>query len=178
MSSKFNVSDIIIDHVKTLRNDATKQYQKADFGISFLVPAAISIVLVGLGLVVNSTIAIGMITAFSIFGALLLNLLLLLYQMVNGDGSQKNEKLPRVNMLKRAQLLKETYSNISFEILLAIIVIVILLFTIIVGTNNVAVSVLSFFDYFVGFTFVITLTMVLKRVHRLVSMEFESSGGN
>ena len=178
MSSKFNVSDIVTNHLKTLRNDATKQYQKADFGISFLVPATISIVLVGLGLVVNSTIAIGMITAFSIFGALLLNLLLLLYQMINGDSSQKDEKLSRVNPVRRAQLLKETYYNISFEILLAIIVISILLFTIIVETNNAAVSVLSFFDYFVGFTFVITLTMVLKRVHRLVSLEFDDSGRN
>lgn len=168
MTEKINVYRIVQDHFRTLRDYGTGAYSKGDIFIFFVVPALVAAAAVAFGLNVPRAIGTLLVTALSIFGALLFNLLLLLYDIVRRaeSGPQKAEL--------RLHFLRQLYSNISFSILLAVLTLVVLLVSFLgLGPTWVG-GTLDFLTCYLAALFLLTLFMVLKRMHILLSMEFDT----
>ena len=168
MFEKINISRIVRDHVSTLRDYHTKRYRPSDFFLFFGFPAVVAaIVLYFCGVLGSSLITI-VATSLSIFAALLFNLLLLTY-----DAIRKTNDTGSSDTLRR-DFLRELFSNISFAIFVAIIAIVLVLVLVLLDKATVAQNVFSFFIYYLVSVFVLTLLMVLKRMHVLLAKEFDT----
>ncbi len=168
---KINVSDIIKAHFATLYNHATKKMSVWDVTLFILLPGIAAIFLVCAGIYITENAINVLITAFSIFAALLLNLLLLLF-----DIARKRQE--GQNGLK-FDLIKEIYSNISFAILLSMAVVVLLLLgelklqqvIHLSSLHQVSKNVANFIIYYLVIEFLLTMLMVLKRVNSLLAKE-------
>ena len=134
----------------------------ADITLFFGVPVVVAGIFVALDLLLTSTSAGTLITALSIFAGLLFNLLLLAHGMLrNAEGRYRDEKA----------LIQEIYSNISYAILVSLVSIMILLGTIFPGPKWAA-RLGSAIAYALMLNFLLTLFMVLRRVHILLAKEF------
>ena len=120
----------------------------------------------------------------------------------NGDGSNESSANPSNNSLNgkekkkktlslKQRLLKETYVNISYNITISIISIIFLLtiylmfetmetskegasvYPTLLHVFKYVIPLLSFFVYYFLIQFMLTLFMILKRIHVLLSKEFE-----
>jgi hypothetical protein len=178
-----DVRRIISDHYKTLvyREPDTNEWSinKADVILFFLIPALVAGALIWLEF--NADKIIGIVaTAFSIFAALLFNLLLLVFDLIARD---KNRPF-------KVDLLQAIYDNISFAILISILALTaILLFAVsdyfIPALKDHETSLLvltwarrvfSFFLYYCITNFMLTMIFVLKKVHILLSEELKAPG--
>ena len=168
MFDKVNVSRIVIDHVATFRDYSKDRCRPTDFLLFFGIPAANAGVLIYFyGNIRPSLIGI-VATSLSIFAALLFNLLLLVY-----DAMGKSGKLNGNTDGLRRRFLREVFSNISFAILVAISAIVSVLAVVIVNACSAADYVFSVLVYYLVTLFLLTLLMLLKRVHILLRHESE-----
>ncbi len=176
MLTKINVLSIIKDHILTLKNYRTGNVHYPDIILFFLIPFLISIVLVSFQILLNDGIANILITSFSIFAALLFNLLLLVYDIAGKSNSLSANKESRIS-------LQEIYINISFCILISVVSIVILIssffkikYCLFLGFNICSLQwVISFAAYYFSILFVLTLLMILKRIYILLANEFGNS---
>ncbi len=167
MFSKINVSSIVKDHISTLKDYKTKKYLILDFILFFGVPLIIAVlVFIYLGKI-SDTAVIVLTTSLSIFAALLFNLLLLVYDSIRKEEKQSTTDKPR------ALLLRQLFNNISFGILVSVLAITLL----IIYAQNLSFCILwqiiSFLSYYLITLFILTLLMILKRAHILISGEFE-----
>lgn len=177
MIEKINISKIVIDHISTFKDYSTGKYNFADFFLFFLFPFLIAGILTYFNVVLSENIVNVLVTSLSIFAALLFNLLLLIYDII-----QKPDDTNNIRKLKK-NFLKEIYSNISFCILIAIITVILLLISFLNFDNqqiefiyqqsNIFSCIITFFIYYFVMLFIFTLLMILKRVHVLLSKEFE-----
>jgi len=165
MISKIDFRWIIIDHIRTLRNYETKNISKGDLFLFFGVPLITSFLLLYFKLILSKDVVNILSVSLSVFTALLLNLLLLVYNIV---------RRPEFNSRKTVfkDLLKEIFSNISFAILTAILTLIILV-VVLVESNLLKSYLCMFLVYYLSSLFVLTLLLILKRVHVLLSKEFE-----
>ncbi len=175
MIDKINTYGIVRDHVHTLKNYNTNKYSLVDFILFFVVPFIISGSLIYFNFKLTDSFINVLITSLSIFAALLFNLLLLIYDIIRKkDASVNNKKL-------KTEFLEQIYANISFCIFIAIIAIIFLIISSLTVTNSETISlnaaklrtVLALFIYSLLFMFILTLFMILKRVHILLSKEFQ-----
>lgn len=181
MLDKINIYQIIKDHIGTLKNYESKKYSIEDFIIFFLFPFIISATLIYIQSKLTEGFKNILIVSLSIFAALLFNLLILIYDIIKrGQPNNKEEKHNETQKLKIV-FLKQIYTNISFCIFISILTIILLVFS----SINITIShifslsiieigkVLAFFIYAFTLLFILTLFMVLKRVHVLLSKEFQ-----
>lgn len=173
-----DVRNIVSDHYRTLvyRDNETDEWSTnyADVVWFFLIPALIAGVLVYLGF--NADKIVGIVAAaFSIFAALLFNLLLLMFDLIVRD---KNRPF-------KIELLQAIYSNIAFAILVSILALTAIFlfaifdyFTPLLKDNErtlTAISwaskVCSFFLFYSIANFMLTMILVLKKVHILLTEE-------
>lgn len=166
IGTKINVSSIVRDHCGTLVHNHNGKPSLADYFLFFGAPIATAFALVFFKGVFGKTVGGILITSFSVFAALLFNLLLLVYDLV---------KKPSSSDLQR-RFLKQIYSNISYSILVAISLIVLLLLYFVALSfpymkPRIAIA---FLVYSLSANFILTILMVLKRVHVLFSEEFKS----
>ena len=168
MIDKINVSKIIKDHMSSFRDYRTNRYRYGDFLLFLGSPLFIALTLIYFNVLLSENVVSILITAFSIFTALLLNLLILVYDVVQKSKEDSMNKL-------KTRFIKEIYVNISFSVLTSILLIFLLLFICFIGVyrTKVLVIVLQFTVYYLTFLFLLTLLMVLKRVHVLLSNEME-----
>jgi len=171
MITKINISNIILDHLGTLKNDQGTAYLKADIALFYFVPLILaSYLAIGVDIDIGK-FSTTLSAIFSIFAALLFNLLLLIYTIFD----KKNEKIKNDVDYDRKEkirinLIKEIYSNISYSIFISLICLIF-----VVLSNNVSgytEKTFSFYTYFFSINFFLTLLMVLKRIHVLLSDEF------
>lgn len=166
MFSKIDIGRIVRDHLATLRDDATGQRMKSDYFLFFGLPLVLASFLLLVLDLSQDRGAVGiLVTSLSIFAALLFNLLLLIYDVV-----RKHE--PGSRNLRDA-LLSQVYSNISFAILVSILSIILLLAAYFDLNCSFFTLATSFAAYYLVSLFMLTLFMILKRVHILLSNEFE-----
>lgn len=174
MCTKLNITSIVKDHLNTLYNNRTQKISITDIIELYFLPFLLSLILV---LIINfgltSDITSILITSFSIFTALLFNLLVLLFDIVN-----KNKTIPadatdeeKKGLSNKLRLLKEVYSNISYCILVSIIVLVLLIISL-VSTNEIFIKTMGILVYFGCLNFILILIVILKRIHILFSNEF------
>lgn len=190
--TKISVSPILEAHIQTLRNNQTKKISYWDIFLFFLFPPLASSFLVYVGFELNDSMAGVLTTAFSIFSALLFNLLLLVYDITCKENIETKSKLEedefsnigeKQNQL-RLLLLKETFANISYSILVAILTVILLLFYFLkIDENNIFEfdfkSIETFLDisiYSLAIQFILTILMILKRVHTLLTLAFNVGG--
>lgn len=100
----------------------------ADLVLFFVVPAAIAAVVASAGVRLGDVAVTSLLTATSVFGALLFNLLLLVYEMVRKERSRadfQGDEQPGAGSTRR-RLLREIQENISFAVLLTLAACVVL----------------------------------------------------
>jgi hypothetical protein len=165
MSLKIDVSDIIRDHFSTLRSDRRSGVSLVDLLLFVGLPALVAGLMSWLGVTLDAGAVSVLITALAIFTGLLFNLLLLAHGLIRRAADQSNAAAAD------KQLLKEIYVNISYSILVALSALVGLLIKIVI-LNHWVVIVLSLVTYFLVGNFLLTLLMVLKRIHVLLRREF------
>ena len=170
MFDKVNVFGIVLDHVGTWRDYSTGKYRPTDFLLFLGVPVAIAGVLVYFYGNLRPNLITIVATSLSIFAALLFNLLLLVYDAMGKSEGPNGDS----NKLRR-RFLREVFSNISFAILVAIGAIVSVLTLVLVNCSSAAEYVFSAIIYYLVSLFLLTLLMLLKRVHVLLSHEVGSN---
>ncbi len=168
--AKLNPIDIVFDHLSTLVRIDTKKLDYWAIIILFILPLLLSVFLLYRFDVLSSNIVNILISTFSIFVGLLLNLLLLIYDLTK----KFNAKEPNIKIKRK--FLKEIFANISYSILISIIIIFFLLFSFI---NMIQIPKISaFIVYFLVANFFLTILMVLKRIHLLLHKEFDKPISN
>lgn len=175
MFGKVNISRIVSDHWATLHASHTDKISWWDvllFGGMPLIP-----VIIFWDTTANDKngafwdIAL---TSLSIFAGLLLNLLVLLYGLIEKPITNEQSDDPVVakeNAKTRNLLLREVYYNVSYAVLVAVLSILALVFLMVVGKESIE-RLLSSALYFLLAHFVLTMFMILKRIHALLSYEF------
>lgn len=173
MFDKFSVKNIVANHFGTFVDFQTKQKRIRERAAYLITPLIISLLLFfGLDFWITESASNVLITAMSIFSALLFNLLLLVYDVVNRNDGDRGPK----NIIElKAILLRETFHNISFSILLTVVAVIVLLFTYVPIPAEAAIlpikTLLSISIYYLVGLFMLTLLMVLKRIHSLLTEE-------
>jgi len=168
MLSKIDTTKIIRDHIATLRDDATGKGMLSDYVLFFGTPLIPAIVLTfPIRLVLDLGAITVLVTSLSIFAALLFNLLLLIYDVVTKEERQI-EDAPH----SKAEFLRQIYSNVSFSILVSIMAVIVLLLSYFVSLESNFRLFLNAAAIYLLALFLLTLLMVLKRVHILLSKEF------
>lgn len=161
MLSKINISDIIINHTATLKNDNTKKTGIDDYFTFLLIPIILTSILLYFKVVLSDEALNIVITTLSIFVGLLFNVIVLIFDIIKRDSTKKVKNV----------VLKELLANISFTILISIIAIIFTVLTFI--NNDVAKMVFTGLVYFLLSIFVFTVLMVLKRMHKLFNNEID-----
>lgn len=188
MLSKINVLAIIWAHLGTLRSYRTKRLMKRDYALFLGIPLLVSILLIIKNIKLDKDIIANLIAAMSIFAGFLFNLMALVYSLV--DTIKKNIREDNIDSqeqdLKR-QLLKETHINISYSVLISVLLVVLLCVTYFLPKFSIDLSskvryvildkphILGFISllvegsiYFFLINFGFTLLMILQRVHVLM----------
>jgi len=185
MFTKISIVSIIKDHVLTLRSGRTGKVYFPDIILFFLFPLLFSGALIILEVPLNDGLVNTLITSFSIFSALLFNLLLLVYD-ISCKKTEENVLIDPFDIeeiIKRRRLLQEIYVNVSFAILISIVNILVLMSYFLKTNNCNLVSfnicsfqrLLAFIVYYISIQFILTLFMILKRVYLLLGKSFNSS---
>jgi FtsH-binding integral membrane protein len=159
MLNKINCSKILSDHIKTLKYADDNKYSIPDIILFYFAPIAVAGYLYYEGIRLTIEQVNILITVFAIFTGLLLNLLLIVYDIVS-----KNNTTPT-----KTKFLHEIYSNISYTILLSIITIIVLIAISFISK----ITILSALVIALVIHFLLTILMILKRVHILLSKETE-----
>jgi len=165
MASKISIAGIIWDHCGTLRNNNTGRLSWGDIVLFILFPLVLGVSLYCYGVVLTDLLSSILATALSLFAGLLFNLLLLVYDLLS-----KEEASAKPNNV-RQDLLDEVSKNISFCILISLLVIILLTLNSF-KINAVWSSVISAVAFWLSTIFVLTLLMILKRIHNLLVTTF------
>lgn len=182
MFRKINILSILSDHYRTL--------SRKDYITFIILPIAIGTVTYHLFGDINSGYASALLAAFSIFASLLLNLEVIVFGYLDRIRSTRSlakgtfDQHEIAISERRHDLLYQIFCNVSYLILISIIEIVILTFTYVQNlklycspewserlqvTHNILIHTLAAH-------FILTLLMILKRFHYLLSTEAKDSG--
>lgn len=168
--SKFDISKIIIEHIRTLKDYESGKYKRSDFFYSFVIPLVIAIILTVLNHPLTSNNVGVIVTAFSVFAAFLLNILVVLFTMV--ERARENVTNEYNKELRKA-IVKQTYHNISFALLLSIFIVVLMVLIILLPSIPIVIACIAAIGDFLIFVFITTILMILKRINSLISKELD-----
>jgi hypothetical protein len=169
---KINVLKIVTDHFSTLRDYRDGKLSLSDIALFIGLPFALGAIVWWKHFNFDASVLNGMLAAFSIFAGLLLNLLVLVFSFAGNPRFIGSDAAT----VTRRRLILEIHENLSFSILVAIAVAVLSL----AGLCQLKYAhasdshpLLSISVAVLLGNFVLTLLMVLKRIHVLLSTEFE-----
>jgi hypothetical protein len=172
MFNKINVLQIILEHAATLKEHGNSRPSRNDWFLFFGLPIFASAILVYEQLYLTDAVITALLACISVLTGLLFNVLVLIFSAIrkelpaNGDtpSIKENKKL-------KTQLLRETFANISFSVLMGI---VICLLSVIATIHCAKITpIITFLLYFSVANFVLTLLMVLKRINTLLGYEID-----
>lgn len=187
MSSKINIKDIVTGHFGTLK-DTTGGWSWFDFITFCFIPVAFGVLSVAAGFSLNNNISSLLVNFGAIFTALLLSVLVLVYDQESkfDEKHQRDIELQRPTdnlYTAKKTLLDELYYNISYSILSSLVLIatcfafsatdsfaahkpaetsIALIFSKLVFTP-IAVM--------VSVNLLLTIVMIVKRLHSLLRMK-------
>ncbi len=170
MFERINITDIIREHLKTLRslNQTSKGIYFPDLVLFFLLPIFISLWLTYKHIDLTEQIS-NIIAAIAILGGFLFNLLAIIY------GAMDKLKVDATNNKIKKKFIKEIHSNISFCILLSIFsTVCLILYSYKLPDYCIYIFIkngLLFINYFLLLLFLLTLLMVLNRVYVLLKKD-------
>lgn len=175
MSTKINVSSIVKNHLCTLVDDRTGRKSIFDFLTFVMVPLAIAVAFAIYDIQMSKDFRNGVITFGAIFSALLMSVLVLVYDQIKSNNNEKKQKGENssVDLNARGKLLNQINSNICFTLLSAVIAVLLSL------SQIIAVEyALSFLNRFIITPIIIFLTMsmflvtimIVKRMYLLLEL--------
>ena len=179
MSSKINVSDIILGHIATLADPAGKR-SIMDYVTFFAVPGLVAAVGCIAGYNLNKDVSSMLVNFGAIFTALLLSVLVLVY-----DQESKLNSVMGIDPLYSAKktLLKQLYYNICFSIISSIVLVGLCFVHSVLNGVVTAVHILEYafnLNYakyiltplivFVMANLMLTIVMIVKRMHAMLTM--------
>ena len=159
--NKINVSKIVKNHLATLVNDNSRKPDFGDWLTFLIIPIIFASLLVWFGILLSDRANNIVITTLSILVGLLFNVIVIIFDIIKRDNSQK---------LKN-ELLTQLLTNISYTIFISLVIIG---FTVLTFFNNEFIILASnWLVFFFLFHFFLTVLMVLKRVYILFLNEME-----
>ncbi|WP_347987274.1 hypothetical protein [Methylomonas sp. AM2-LC] len=177
MSSKLNITEIILGHFKTLKN-SNGNFSKADISVFFIMPLIFTFFSIYSSFRLNDDITSLLVNFGSIFTALLLSVLVLVYDQESKLDAVKNSD-PFFTIKK--ELLRELYYNISYSIICSLLLVLLCFIHSIVESKcflfNVFDMTLCFkYDEYLATPLVIFITsnlflniiMIVKRMHAML----------
>lgn len=192
MLNRINVFGIIRDHLQTLtRYDTQSNRMSAEDIILFIVaPLIIATLLVLLNVRLDSHIT-DLITAISILGGFLFNLLAIIYGLIDKlKESRTTDQSTAEQIIRegiRQRFIKEIHINISFNIVISLFILLLLItYSYIIPFD--ATNMLEFYNvkfivivsmglimsltiYFLLGVFSLTMLMIINRVYSILSRE-------
>ena len=182
MSSKIGVIKILRDHLETLTDGNKKTISWIDVGTFYIVPIVCGFVFYALVEKVDEKVAERLdtiiVSAFAIFAALLFNLQVLILNAAkpakSGSGLSREATAEDTTWykrrLERTAFLFEVFSNLSYAIAVAILLVVSTMLFIFVGWDQSPVA--KAFQLGGVLHFALTLLMILKRMHIVLGADF------
>lgn len=185
MSSKINIKEIIKGHFSTLRKD-NGDVSISDYFTFYLLPISTAIITLYLEGNISKEVSSLLVNFGSIFTALLLSVLVLVYDQ---EAKLNNNKKPTDKLFdKKKDLLDNLYDNISFSILSSVFLVLLCLFhTAVFGKYwgiDFTISTLNFkfdmkFDHYlstpliliISLTVFMNILMIVKRMHILLTTD-------
>ena len=168
MTTKIDVLPIITRHFDTLRNNATGARSLADIVVFFGFPLIASLAAFYYRLTLTADALTAVLASFSIFAGLLLNLMLLVYTFAGEPG---RTDLFAANI---KQFIRELHDNIEFAVLVSVFIVILSLIAVATlkkedantaaHTGRVTTAILVYLTA----NFILTLLMVLKRIHMML----------
>lgn len=116
MSSKINIFYLIKGHLNTLRSADNHRISWGDIATFFIVPAVIAYLIVIIGLGINKDLISILVNFSAIITALLLSVLVLVYEQSNKLKDKLPENRSALDAAKE-KLLDDIYYNICYSIL-------------------------------------------------------------
>ncbi len=174
MFAKINILQILRDHWKTLTDGGSNQPSPSDIFVFFVIPIILGITLPCFGILLSDTSVPILLASFSILTGLLFNILVLLFDLIRKENtSVTTDPAIKAAVQTRLKVLHDTFANISYSVLVGILLAILCLGGLLdFGFVRKVISV----AVFAGATnFVLTLLMVLKRIHALLSEEAGAS---
>ncbi len=167
MLRKIDLRDVVRDHFRTLVRYPDTRTSPADIVLFVLLPLALAAGAAALHILL-SPVAVDVLTnAMAILAGLLFNLLVLIHSLARGYQGP-------TGTADAQNLLQQVYANIAYSILLALLALVPLVFVASAPDARRLAIVASSVALFLVIHFTLTLLMVLKRVHALLSFDFRS----
>ena len=155
---KFDITEVVIDHLNTLRDYRNGKISALDIAVTFFAPLIVSIWAVPFFGMSYHNQEGNIIIALSVFAALLFNLMILIL-----------DKNKNTSELEQSQL-NEIYYNISYCILVALFDIALLLLLSIINTSSIEIVLctIRFLSFFLLLNFFLTMLLILKRMHKVI----------
>lgn len=166
MIDKINVSQIIVDHVRTLRSDATGKVHWSDYLLFLLIPSLVSVLPIYFQTELKESAVTLLMAAFSIFAGLLINVLVLIYTVAIRLEDSINSSDEDRYRLER-DFIKQIFANVSFSILISVLI-VLILFVSSVSPKAINIAGAAVCTFLIV-EFTLTLLMSLKRLHVLLA---------
>jgi len=161
MLKKINIIGIISNHLKTLYNENTGKLGLDDFVTFLLIPLIITVGLLFFDIRLTDSAITIIITTLSILVGLLFNVIVIIFDIIKRDNTKK---------LKN-RILNELLTNISFSIILSILIILVTLIT--YFTNKWICIISTGLVYFLLSIYFMTVLMILKRMYTLFINELD-----
>lgn len=191
MSAKINVTEIILGHIDSLRISPQSGFNISDVVVFFVMPALIAVLGICLDFKISEAFGGILVNFGSIFTALLLSVLVLIYEQENKIDDKKDEidrrnsemnggnPLPPVPFFnEKKKLLRQLYCNICYCIIGSIILVVVATLDSVVKIDsfnlyvthqfNIDTDVFAPIAVFVSINLVLTIVMIVKRMHALL----------
>jgi len=166
MFSKFSVWVIIKGQLRTMKVYGTDKLDFFEVCVLFFIPLASPILQIFMDLHLSKDIVGTIVSAASIFAGLLLNLLVLLYSILSAILKPNPVKTPCVDDERIKDLIEHLFYNISFAILVSILIVVASLIHL-TGMKWIMTGSDIFVSYF-GIQLFLLITQILKRFHKLL----------
>jgi len=171
MFTKINIRRIFAEHGETLKHHDKKKTSLGDITLFYFLPLTVSILSNKLKWEFSPEFITSATALLSLIAGLLLNLMALLYgtiktsKTLEASISQKKESSP--DKAER-QLLIETRANVSYCIVVSIIALILLTFLNAIGQQTHWHELIEALILFFALNGVLTLFMILKRLHSLL----------
>lgn len=184
MSSKINIWSIVSGHIMTLKDSSSGRVSFLDYATFYGVPFAVAVLFSILGIKVTSDANSLLVNFGAIFTALLLSVLVLVYDQGEKLRVAKVEQTQKHNIELKKSLLDQLYYNICYAIVVAVtLVFLCLVYTFLPDKNYIVTfkqQVFSFdfklylaspFILIVVLNLLLTILMVVKRMHTLLTIK-------
>jgi hypothetical protein len=179
MSLKINVFALIKEHFLTLKNDESGKVSYVDLFSFIFIPLSLSIATILFSIKLNSDFTGAVINFGAIFSALLMSVLVLVYdQDTKLDDSIKSAKendeiqITKAKYELKKELLKQLYHNICFAIIASLSIVILSLLQILgdfYSWDLASKWIITPFIIFTLSSMVLTTFMVVKRMHALLN---------